>query len=524
MNSNTSPPNEQRAVATTQISAQLWGNVLNHDPHSADRVALVHGYAAWTRGRIFGAAEQLTRGFAALGIRTGDRIVLHMANRPEFVVAYLACFQSGAIAVPISPRLRLAEIRSVLERIEPALYIGQDDLYKEVDRLPSAVLGCDARVLVDTISPINSGPTWHDLSSDGRAPVASPILRATHPALLLSTSGTSGLPKLGIHTRGTLSEVLQRMASSRSDKNTFTICATPMAHAMSCLMLLSTIFYGEAVNLLNEFDPAAVLQEIERGRAHRITLLPHMFEALTDEQEARPKNVKALQSCVSAGDNLSSRLQQRFEKAFGVKLLNLYSATEASASFTPGTRTFRPRPGTEVKLRNCTGRETRGSDGGLMAIRGPNVVIGYWESTSSIVPLGEGGWFDTGDVVREVSPGELMYVSRSKDIIIRGGSNIAPTEVEQALLNHDLVRAAAVIGIPDEHLGERVAGFIEVEKGASKPDLRALIADLSAVIADYKLPEMLKIVDNLPRNSLGKTDRAALRSRGSTNWDLDSRP
>lgn len=520
----TSPPNEQRVASVAQTSAQLRGGVLNRDPHSADRVALVRGDAVWTRGRLFRVVEQLTRGFVALGIRTGDRVVLHMANRPEFVVAYLACFQSGAIAVPVNPRLKLAEIKSILERVEPALYIGQDGLYNKADRLPCSALGRHARVLVDTITPINSGRTWLDLLSDDRAPVATPVLKATHPALLLSTSGTSGLPKLGVHTRGTLSEVLQRMASSRSDKNTFTVCATPIAHAMSCLALLSTIHYGEAVNLLNGFEPAAVLHEIERGRGHRIMLLPHMFNALADEQEARPKNVEALQSCVSAGDNLSSQLQKRFEKAFGVKLLNIYSATEASASFTPGTRTFRSRPGVKVKFLDRAGRETAGTEGGVMAIRGPHVVIGYWESLSSIVPLSEGGWFDTGDIVREVSPGELMYLSRFKDIIIRGGSNIAPMEVEQALLNHELVRAAAVIGIPDERLGERVAGFIQVVKGAPKPDLRALITDLSLVIADYKLPEMLKVVDDLPRNAIGKIDRAALRSRGSTDWDLDFRP
>jgi long-chain acyl-CoA synthetase len=517
-----SPPNEQRAAAVAQTSAaQLRGGVLNHDPHSADRVALVHGGAVWTRGHLFKAVEQLTRGFVALGIRTGDRVVLHMANCPEFVVAYLACFQSGAIAVPINPRLKLSEIKSILERIEPALYIGQDDLYNKVDRLPCSALGRDARVLVDTISPIDSGRTWLDLLSDDRAPDATPILKATHPSLLLSTSGTSGLPKLGVHTRGTLGEILQRMASSRSDKSTFTICATPIAHAMSCLTLLSTIHYGEAVNLLNGFEPAAVLHEIERGRGHRIMLLPHMFNALADEQEAHPKNVEALQNCVSGGDNLSPRLQKKFEKAFGVKLLNIYSATEASASFTPGTMTFRSRPGVEVKLLDRAGREM---PEGVMSIRGPNVVIGYWESPSSIVPLGEGGWFDTGDIVREVSPGELMYVSRFKDIIIRGGSNIAPMEVEQALLNHELVRDAAVIGIPDERLGERVAGFIQVVKGAPKPDLRALITDLSVVIADYKLPEMLKVVDDLPRNAIGKIDRAALRSREPTDWDLDFRP
>jgi long-chain acyl-CoA synthetase len=512
-------------VARRQTYSDLGGGVLSRDKHSQDKVALVCGEDVWTRGRLFMAVERLTRGFAASGIGAGDRIVLHLRNRPEFILAYLACFRSGAIAVPINPRLKLAEVKPILKRVEPAMYIGQNELYDQVDRLACSTPGLDDCVLVDDPSPTNGCRSWLDLLSDARTPASTPVLGETTPALLLPTSGTTGLPKLAVHTRGTLGQVLHWAASGRSDKNTFTICATPLAHAMNCLVSLSTIDYGEAVNLISGFEPAAILDEIERGRGHRLMLLPHMFDALADEQRARPKNVEALQICVSGGDGLPLQSQRKFEESFGVKLLTTLGFTEASASFIPGANTFRLRPGVEAKFLDSDGRETTSRDGGVLAVRGPNTVVGYWESPSFIAPLSENGWFHTGDIVKEASPGELMYVSRAKDIIIRAGSNISPMEVEQALLKHAAVYAAAVIGIPDQVLGERVAGFIQLAKGAVKPNLRSLIADLSDSIANYKLPEMLKIVDNFPRNGVGKINRAELRTTAPTTaWDLDVRP
>jgi long-chain acyl-CoA synthetase len=252
-------------------------------------------------------------------------------------------------------------------------------------------------------------------------------------------------------------------------------------------------------------------------------MMPHMFDALADEQLRQPRNVGALQSCVSSGDSLPPRTQWKFEEAFGVKLLTALGSTEASGSFLPGAKTFRVSKDVQIRILASDGWTALGRKGGELSIRGPNVVVGYWESPSSVLPLSEGGWFNTGDIVREVTPGELQYVSRAQDIISRAGSNISPHEVEQALLNHPAVCGAAVIGIPDRAMGERVAGFIQLANEAARPNLHCILVDLSGLVADYKLPEVLKVVDGLPRNACGKINRVALRAAVPATWDLDRR-
>jgi acyl-CoA synthetase (AMP-forming)/AMP-acid ligase II len=164
------------------------------------------------------------------------------------------------------------------------------------------------------------------------------------------------------------------MTSSRSDKNTFTICATPIVHVVGCLFLLSRIHYGEAVNLPNDFEPAAALYEIERGRGHRIALLPYMFDALANEQEAHPKNVEALQNCVSGGDNLSPRLQQRFEKAFGVKLLNLIARPRRVRASHPGRGRFALAPESKSNSSIGLAERCRAHRAGCYRILGESIV------------------------------------------------------------------------------------------------------------------------------------------------------
>ncbi|HVJ54347.1 MAG TPA: class I adenylate-forming enzyme family protein [Aliidongia sp.] len=506
-------PADSRDRTTDRLTSLIW----SEGKHDRARVALISGGEIWTRARLFGLAEQMIRAFAQAGLSAGDRVILHMRNRPEFVAAYLACFKAGLVAVSINPRLKLAEIKPLLERTEPALYIGQADLYAEADRLSGTGLAVDRHVLVD------SGPAWQRfLGSDLPLPAAAEF-PASAPALLLPTSGTSGLPKLAVHTRGTLASMIAATTTSRTDRDSYTLLSSPVAHALACLYFLGTIAYGEAINLLDGFDAGRVLDEIAHGRAHRLATLPYMVGALAEEQLARPRNVDALQLCVTAGDTLPPQMRARFEQAFGPKLMESFGATEAAGCFTPGRGSFSLSNAAEFRLLDPDGRVIPDGKEGELSLRGPIVVVGYWESPARIRPLSPGGWFDTGDLVRQVAPGEFVYVSRIKDIIIRAGSNIAPAEIEKALLDLPAVSAAMVVGIPDQAIGQRVAAFIELKNGAANSNLRHLIGDLSKSLADYKLPEMLKIVDSLPRNNNGKLDRAAMRANVPSVWDLDLR-
>jgi acyl-CoA synthetase (AMP-forming)/AMP-acid ligase II len=307
------------------------------------------------------------------------------------------------------------------------------------------------------------------------------------------------------------------------NEQTITICATPMVHAFGCTNLFGSIESGGCLNILDRFDADLVLNEIEQGRGNRMVGLPFMFALMLERQLLRRGDVSALKVCLSSGDVLPVDVQRRFTEAFGVELRSVLGMTEAPSSFIAGLSTFRLRPGVEARLLGADGQTVTEGQPGELLLRGPNVSIGYWEGPGIMTEIGPDGWYRTGDILEEIETQTYRYVSRRKDLIVRGGSNISPVEVEQALLRNSAVRDAAVIGVPDSLLGERVAAFVELMDAGESIDPNQLLASLREQIADYKIPEMAKILPAIPRTHLGKVDRKALRELVFQSWDVDNR-
>jgi long-chain acyl-CoA synthetase len=241
-----------------------------------------------------------------------------------------------------------------------------------------------------------------------------------------------------------------------------------------------------------------------------------MFSALLRGQQARARKVDSLRTCLVGGDVCPPQLQEQFRSVFGVPLRTVWASTEATGSLTYG---LEPGPvsrvlnGAEVRLVDDGRVPVPVGELGEMILRGPNVSIGYWAGPGSTEGAPEDGWFYTGDLMRQDGKGNLWFVSRKKHLIVRGGSNISPVEVEQVLTSHPAVRDAAVVGVPDPELGERVAGFIQlVSTNPQNINLQNIRSYLAERLADYKIPEKLKIVSEIPRNALGKVDRKLLLS------------
>jgi long-chain acyl-CoA synthetase len=289
-----------------------------------------------------------------------------------------------------------------------------------------------------------------------------------------------------------------------------------MVHASGCFTMLACIWLGVPFVLFERFDPGTVLDGIESQRCTWIVGLPFMFSALLRGQQARARKVDSLRTCLVGGDVCPPQLQEQFGSVFGVPLRTVWAATEATGSLTYG---LEPGPvsrvlnGAEVRLVDDGRVPVPVGELGEMILRGPNVSIGYWAGPGLMEGTPEDGWFYTGDVMRQDGKGNLWFVSRKKHLIVRGGSNISPVEVEQVLTSHPAVRDAAVVGVPDPELGERVAGFIQlVSTNPQNINLKNIRSYLSERLADYKIPEKLTIVSEIPRNALGKVDRNALSS------------
>ena len=506
---------------TTTLTEALHQHARSH-PKS---VAFQVGEDVWTYQRLVHEVERLARGLVGHGLGNGSRVALHMANVPELAVAFCACFEIGAIAAPLNTRLKSAELRPLLQRLGPALYIGQADLYRRVAATDASIVPWNARFIAGGAAddPWTQGLTR--LLEDGAAGPAKAEPEADAPALLLTTSGTTGQPKFVTHTQATLTAVIESVRHLGLDGTQTAAIALPLTHGFGLFLFLACLRFGVPVVLLERFDPDAVLDAIERYRCTWLPGVPAMFGALLERQQARTRNVRSLKVCLSSGDICPPRLQEQFATVFGTRLRSFWGATEAAGCLTYGSE---PGPvsciveGAEVRLIDDSGAPVPRGEVGELAVRGPNVTIGYWAGPGLIENAPHDGWFRTGDLMRQDANDDLWFVSRKKDLIISGGLNISPAEIERVLTAHPAVRDAAVVGVPDPALGQRVAGFVEMERGTRGIILKEILAGVTVLLADYKVPERLEVVDAIPRNGLGKIDRKSLLAKISESKSSDA--
>jgi long-chain acyl-CoA synthetase len=477
-----------------------------------DGTAFIYGDVVWTYRDLLRGAEQLARAFLRRGVRCGDRVVVHMPNRPEMAVALYACFRIGAIACPTNLRFKTAELREVFQRLEPALYLGEERLYSQVEPIESEILASEKRFVTGPSGASGALP-WSALVVDSvGAEGLPPEPPADAPGVLLTTSGTTGRPKFVTHTPATLSAMMEARAHSDFDTTQIVLNACPMVHGSGLFAFLLSVNCGAPMVMVERFDPESVLDQIEQHGCTWMPGLPFMYDALLEHQWKRPRKVSSLRRCTCAGDVCPIHLQVGFEATFGVPLRNVWGATEVAGALIEGSRpgpVSRIAPGARIRLVDDDGGEVPRGEVGEFLVRGPNVTVGYWVGPDRIEDATRDGWYHSGDLMRRGEGDELWFVGRKKDIIIRGGSNISPVEVEQVLLSHPLVQDAAVFGIPDPVLGQRVAAVVQLPNGVGHAALGDILTDTQQQLADYKAPERLVAVDRVPRNAFGKIDRRA---------------
>jgi long-chain acyl-CoA synthetase len=487
--------------------------------HAQDRpraAAFIFHDKTWTYEMIAAEAERLARGMAARGVKAGDRVALHMMNRPEFILAYYACFRLGAIAAPLRTAFTFGELEPILQRLAPALYIGDAGLYGNVAPVSASVLPYDRRFIVGTVQQSQDAAPWRDLLGVPGDDI--PYTPAAHqPAVLITTSGTTGQPKFVVHTASTLAESID-MAGRNLEMLEDDVIAVPvpLAHISGLVSVLGYVQLGSRFVLFESFDAEAVLDAVERYGCTKYMGFPAQYAALLNCQQRKPRNLQSLRFCLTAGDACPIDLQERITSAFGAPLYNVWGATEAVGNMSFGRRpgpVIRIGDGTHIRLVDDDDNDVADGEIGELLLRGTNVFDGYWNDPKATAESLKGGWYHTGDLMRHGEADELLFVARKKDIIIRGGTNISPMELEQAIAAvHPAVAEAAVIGVADGALGQRILGFISLAKGANAAVVSEILEKLSERLAAYKIPERLIVLSALPRNALSKVDRKALQA------------
>jgi acyl-CoA synthetase (AMP-forming)/AMP-acid ligase II len=476
-------------------------------------VLFLAGEESWNARRVASEALQLAHGMLAAGVKPGDRVAMQVANRPEAAVILLACLSVGALLAQLNPAYKPAELDAFLRKVRPSLYFCEARHYTAIADTAAAVVPIDRHFMVGDESEASGLPSWHTLQRDeGKA---LPVIDLHAPAVLVYTSGTTGAPKLVAHTQVSLAHIVERIESFGFGESSRMLSTLSPHSVTGLVVLLGCMTIGMSAVLLNGYDDDAVLDAAEKHRCTSVFLTPYMVSSLNQVQRARPRDISHLKLCMCGGDVCHPSISQDFAVVFGQTLKPAWGMTEGIGTLTAGQTlgTYALAPDSGV-LVDEDGIEVEDGEEGELMIRGDNLFKGYWLGPGQIDAARRTGWFATGDIMRKNANGDLHYVARKKDLIVRGGINISPAEVEQTLVLHPAVAEAAVVGVQDVSLGQRVVGFVILNEAVAV-DPRDILRWAATRLVDYKVPEWLLVIDEIPRNEMGKTIRPRLAERAT---------
>lgn len=478
-------------------------------------------------GEVDSRSDALAAALANLGVERGDRIALVLPGCPEFVVSLFAAAKLGAVVVPLNPRLRPDELQYMLRHseavcaitIERAYGIEYLQVFEELlVRLPElqylVTVGEEDLWYDDRIFQ------WEDLISAGVGrDYPSPDIAQGDLFAILYTSGTTGKPKGVELSHANLVSVAAGTADSIGlEPGDRIVGVSALFHVFGLGPgLLSTLLAGAALVVADEPDAGATLDLIQRQRATVLYGVPTHFVAELIEQASTPRDLSTLRVAMPAGAPVSEDLIRHIEKDLAPVVLVGYSLTEASSTVCVGRPTDagekrlqsvgRPLPGTEVRILERDGEPLPLESVGEIALKGPGVMLGYHrqpgETAAAFDPQ---GYFLTGDLGMVDEDGYVHLVGRRKEVIIRAGFNVYPREVESRLEAHPAVREAALVGIPDQLLGEATCACIVPVEGAIVTN-QEILDWCRATLADGKVPDQVRFFDAFPRTGTGKTRR-----------------
>jgi long-chain acyl-CoA synthetase len=439
------------------------------------------------------------------GVKPGDRVGVMLPNVPQFAIAYYGVLRAGGVVVPMNPLLKAREVRYYLDDSGARVVFAWHDFASEA-RGGAEPASADAVVV---------GPLGFGEVSASVQPAADVVERDDDDtAVILYTSGTTGHPKGAELTHANLvgnrDTALSELFRLTPDDVVFG--GLPLFHAFGQTCTLNTaVASGACLTLLPRFSAGQALQNIAEHDVTVFAGVPTMFSALLHYPDRDRYDLSRLRLCISGGAAMPVEVLRAFEAAFGTVVLEGYGLSETSpvASFNhpdaerkPGT-IGTPIKGVEMRVIDENGDEVPQGETGEIVIRGPNVMKGYWRRPDATAAAIKDGWFRTGDLGRVDEDGYFSIVDRKKDMIIRGGYNVYPREIEEVMHEHPAVAEVAVVGMPHPDLGEEVGAAIVLKPGATAT-VDELRDHAKRQVAAYKYPRTIWIVEELPKNATGK--------------------
>lgn len=479
-------------------------NLVNTAAQHGERPALRLGEAVLSYTQF----EQTSQLVAALlqqhGVRPGDRVALMLPNVPHFALLYYGALRLGAVVVPMNPLLKEREVAYHLSDSGARVLFVWTGFEQEAEA--GAVLADAKTVVVEPAS-------WPGLLA-GLAPI--PEVHETddsETAVILYTSGTTGKPKGAELTHANIARNVEICADELIfvSKEDVVFGGLPLFHVFGQTASLNAAVYaGACLTLLPKFDPQAALETVARDRVTIFQGVPTMYTVLAHYPDRESYDTSSLRVCVSGGAALPVEVLSAFESAYSCIVLEGYGLSETSPVVSINRLDLRragsigvPVSGVEVRIVNESAIDVPVGEIGELIVRGHNVMKSYWgkpEETAKAIP---DGWFRTGDLAKRDEDAFLYIVDRKKDLIIRGGYNVYPREVEEVLYEHPAIAEAAVIGFPHAEFGDEIAAVVAFKPGAAV-DAEEIREFVKARVAAYKYPRVVEVVQALPKGATGK--------------------
>src|ERR671917_1673993 len=486
--------------------AFLW-----HAERTPEKSCLVFEGERWTYEQLRGRAETFAAALRSWGFRPGERVALYKGNSPDFLAAYLGTHLASGVVVPVNTQYRQAELRHIFDDARVRLCLTDEERRPELERAREDLPELEA--------VIEAGEELEDFLDAAGAYEPEPP-HGGDLAVIAYTSGTTGRSKGAMLLHSNLAANAEAVCEAwRWTSEDHLLLTLPLFHTHGLMVgAHGTFFVGASAELRRSFDAAEVYDVLLEGTSTMFFGVPTMYTRLLREAESRDERPRPLRLYVAGSAALSPQAFERFEELFGERILERYGMTETGMNLTnpydserrPGT-VGGPFPGQEARVVGVESRETLPSgEVGEIEVRGPHVFEGYWGRPDATREVFDGdGWFSTGDLGSVSADGYFTISGRTKELIISGGYNVYPREVEELLEGCPGVAEVAVVSLPDEEFGERVtAVVVRDDPELTEREVQDFCRD---DLAGYKKPREVVFVDELPRNAMGKVLKHEVR-------------
>lgn len=474
---------------------------------------------------VNGAANKIANSLVAMGVKQGDKVAIMLPNTPHFVICYYAILKVGATVVPLNVLFKRHEVEYHLKDSDAVALVVWEGFLGEAVEGFSATEQCRSLVVAQA-------PGSQAALPDGATPLTA-LMADTSPlfdtvqtmpddtAVILYTSGTTGRPKGAelSHFNMMFNAMVSADKLLQISPDTISLATLPLFHSFgqTCVMN-ATLMAGGTITMLPRFEPQRAFEIMQRDKVTLFAGVPTMYFYLLNFPSADQYDLSSLRYCCSGGSAMPVEVMLAFNKKYGVTILEGYGLSETSpvASFNQLDRPTKPGSigtpiwGVEMDVVDLEGRPVAEGELGEIVIRGHNVMKGYYKRPDATAESIKRGWFHTGDIAYRDSDGFYFIKDRVKDMIIRGGFNVYPREVEEVLYAHPAIAEAAVIGVPDPALGEEIKAVVSCKPGQSVTE-QEVIDYCKEQLAAYKYPRSVEVRETLPKTATGKILKRELR-------------